>query len=306
MMRSRLAWLVLLGPLSLLGCAMEEAAEVEEPVAMEEAATVSQDASQGTRAASAPEPMAVVGSGGAPAAPAETPRIPDRKLIRNVQMELAVKDTTAASRRVQAIVTGAGGFVEGMNGYRNGDLMFYTMTLRLPADRLDQALEAIRGLAVRVDHEQLATEDATSRYVDLQSQLRNLQATEAELRELLAESRERSRKVEEVMAIYRELTGIRGQIEHIQGQLQSIDRLSSLSTVQLEIRTDAGAKPIVGDEWRPSETVRMSFSALVAVLQFAVNALIICVIVVLPILLPLWFLLRFLQRRKKRVEDAAA
>lgn len=304
-MRSRLAWLVVLGPLTLLGCAMEEAAAP----AMEESVAAPQDASQETRLASAPEPMTAVASGGAPGAPAtpaEAPRIPDRKLIRNVQMELAVKDTVAASRGVQQIVTAAGGFVEGMNGYRNGELMLYSMTLRIPADRLDQALEAIRSLAVRVDHEQLATEDATSRYVDLQSQLRNLQTTEAELRELLAESRERARKVEEVMAIYRELTGIRGQIEQIQGQLQSIDRLSSLSTVQLEIRTDAGAKPIVGDEWRPSETVRMSMRALTEILQFVANALIIGVIVVLPILLPLWFLLRFLQRRKKRVEGAAS
>ena len=302
-MRSRLAWLVVLGPLFLLGCGMEMAEEA----AVEESVAAPQD--MDARAVSAAEPMAAVASGGAPAVPAnpaEAPRLPDRKLIRKVQMELEVKDTTAATRSVQEIVTGEGGFVEGMNGYRNGDLMFYSMTLRIPADRLDQALGAIRGLAVRVDHEQLATEDATSRYVDLQSQLRNLQTTEAELRELLAESRERARKVEDVMAIYRELTGIRGQIEQIQGQLQSIDRLSSLSTVQLEIRTDVGAKPIVGDEWRPSETVRMSFSALVAVLQFVVNALIIGVIVVLPILLPLRFLLRFLQRRKKRLENVAA
>lgn len=299
-MRSNLAWLLVLGSLTLTGCALEEAA-----------APVSEDASaeMETRTASVSEPMPAVASGGAPgapAAPAEAPRLPDRKLIRTVQMELAVKDTGVAARSVQEIVTGAGGFVEGMNAYRNGELMFYTMTLRIPSDRLDQALMAIRGLAVRIDHEQLATEDATSRYVDLQSQLRNLQTTEAELRELLAESRERARKVEEVMAIYRELTGIRGQIEQIQGQLQSIDRLSSLSTVQLEIRTDVGAKPIVGDEWRPSETVRMSVSALLQILQFLVNALIIGVIVVLPILLPLWFLLRFLQRRKKRLENVAA
>ena len=304
-MRSKLAWLVLLGSLTLTGCAVEEAAEVEESVAVSQEASGDMD----SRAASAPQSMTAVASGGstaAPATPAQAPRVPARKLIQTVQLELAVKDTGAASRNVQEIVTGAGGFVEGMNARRADTLMHYTMTLRIPADRLDQALSAIRGLAVRVDREQLATEDATSRYVDLQARLRTLQTTEAELRELLAESRERARKVEEVIAIYRELTEIRGQIELIQGQLQSIDRLSALSTVHLELRPDVAAKPIVDDEWRPSSTVRMSVRALVDILQFAANALIIGVIVILPILLPLWLFLRFLQRRRRRIEDAAA
>lgn len=301
-MRSHLAWLAVLGVI-LFGCARSEMAE--ESVAVSQEASGDMDA----RAASAPEAMTAVASDGAtaaPAAPAESPRAQDRKLIRTVQLELAVKDTVAASRSVQEIVTGAGGFVEGMNAQRVDTLMHYTMTLRLPADRLDQALAAIRGLAVRVDREQLATEDATSRYVDLQARLRTLQTTEAELRELLAESRERARKVEEVMAIYRELTEIRGQIEQIQGQLQSIDRLSTLSTVELQLRPDVAARPIVSDEWRPSDVVRMSVRTLVDILQFAANALIIGVIVILPILLPFWLLLRFLRRRKKRVEDAAA
>jgi Flp pilus assembly protein TadB len=182
--------------------------------------------------------------------------------------------------------------------------MYYEMTLRLPAERLDAALAAIKGLAVRIDRESLATEDATSRYVDLQSRLRTLTATEAELRELLAESRERGRKVEDVMAVYRELTEIRGQIEQIQGQLQSIDRLAALSTVHLRLRPDAAAAPIVrGDEWRPWEVIRASARALVKVLQLLVNALIIAVIVILPILLPLWLLLRFLRKRAKRRRD---
>jgi hypothetical protein len=294
MMRSHLAWLAVLGVV-LFGCARSEVAE--------ESAAVSVDMEA---RASTPEAMPAVASDGAPAAPAESPRVQDRKLIRTVHLELAVKDTSGASRSVQEIVTGAGGFIEGMNAQRVDTLMHYTMTLRLPADRLDQALAAIRGLAVRVDREQLATEDATSRYVDLQARLRTLQTTEAELRELLAESRERARKVEEVMAIYRELTEIRGQIEQIQGQLQSIDRLSTLSTVQLELRPDVAARPIVSDKWRPSETVRMSVRALVDILQFVANALIIGVIVILPILLPFWLLLRFLQRRRKRIEDTAA
>jgi hypothetical protein len=282
----RMPWLAILGLAALLGCAREEAAPTREGLANE--------------AAKSPPPQAVPAPApGTTAAPPVAAQ--GRKLIRTVELELAVKDTGEASRRVQEIVTAHGGFVEAMNAQRVESLMHYEMTLRFPAERLDEALAAIKGLAVRIDREQLATEDATSRYVDLQSRLRTLETTEAELRELLAESRERGRKVEDVMAVYRELTEIRGQIEQIQGQLQSIDRLSALSTLHLRLRPDAVAAPIVRtDEWRPWETVRGSTRTLVKILQFLVNALIISVIVILPILLPLWLLLRFLRRRKRR------
>ena len=283
----RMPWFAILGLAVLLGCAREEAAPPRESLADQAAEA---PAPQAARAAPAP------GSAATPPLAAQ-----GRKLIRTVELELAVKDTGESSRRVQEIVTAHGGFVEAMNAQRVESLMHYEMTLRFPAERLDEAIAAIKGLAVRIDREQLATEDATSRYVDLQSRLRTLETTEAELRELLAESRERGRKVEDVMAVYRELTEIRGQIEQIQGQLQSIDRLSALSTLHLRLRPDAVAAPIVRtDEWRPWETVRGSARTLVKILQLLVNALIIAGIVVLPILLPLWLLLRFLRRRKRR------
>ncbi len=288
-------WLAILGLAVLLGCAKEEA-EVEESVAQAPQAAPS----------SAPAPDAARGQG-APGSPPPPPAVQARKLIRTVELELAVKDTGAASRKVQEIVTAHGGFVEAMNAQRVESLMHYEMTLRLPAERLDEALAAIKGLAVRIDREQLATEDATSKYVDLQSRLRTLTATETELRELLAESRERGRKVEDVMAVYRELTEIRGQIEQIQGQLQSIDRLAALSTLRLRLRPDVAAAPIVrGDEWRPWETVRGSARALLKLLQFLVNALIVAVIVILPVALPIWLLLRLLRRRKRRGSDEAS
>ncbi|HBL27090.1 MAG TPA: hypothetical protein DD490_09675 [Acidobacteria bacterium] len=286
--------LLLLGA-ALAGCAKEEMAEPD--------LTARAAAPAATEGAAAPA--------AAPGAPAQgdtsqafpAPALSARKLIRKVDLDLAVKDTEAAERRVEEIVKAHGGFVEALNARRAESLMHYELTLRFPADQLDAALAAIKALAVRVDREQVATEDATSRYVDLQSSLRTLTATEAELRELLAESREKGRKVEDVMAVYRELTQIRGQIEQIQGQLQSIDRLAALSTVHLSLRSDVAAAPIVNrDEWRPWNTVRSSARALLKILQFLLDALIVVGVAILPVVLPFWWLVRFLKRRNRKPE----
>ena len=225
-----------------------------------------------------------------------------RKLIRTVDLAFVVRDTEAAARRVEALANSLGGFVSDVNAQRSENLLEYQMTLRVPAERLSEALDALRKLAVRVEGERLATEDVTDKYIDLDARMRTLKATEDELRELLAESRERQRKVEDIMSIYRELTEIRAQIEQIQGQLNAFDRLVALSTIRLTLRSDVATAPVVRDEWRPVATVRGSARVLVEILKGLANVLIFLLIVVLPLVLligvPIWLLRRYLKRRQ--------
>ena len=235
-----------------------------------------------------PEPAAArsAADGAQPAAnAAPPPAARSRKLIRRLDVHLVVKDTEAAAQRLQQLAASLGGFVSDLNAGRSGGVLHYQMTLRVPAERLDRAREEIRAIALRVEREQMSTEDVTDQYVDLDARMRSLQATEAELQELLAESRERARKVADVMEIYRELTGVRTNIEQIQGQLNQLQGLVSLSTIQLTLEPDAVAKPLVAEGWRPNETVRSSFGNLLAFLQGVADLLIYLVIVGLPVIL---------------------
>jgi hypothetical protein len=104
-----------------------------------------------------------------------------------VELDLAVRDTDAAAQRIKALAGALGGFVSDVTAQRVESLMEYEITLRVPVERLDDALADLRRLSTRVDREQLATEDVTDRYVDLAARLKTLLATETELRALLAE-----------------------------------------------------------------------------------------------------------------------
>jgi hypothetical protein len=261
------------------GCSQKRMAE-EVPVA---------DAVAPARSEAAPS--------GAPIAP---PAVQSRKLIRRLDVHLVVKDTEAAAQRLQQLAASLGGFVSDLNAGRSEGVLHYQMTLRVPAERLDRAREEIRGIALRVEREQMSTEDVTDQYVDLDARMRSLQATETELQELLAESRERSRKVGEVMEIYRELTGVRTQIEQIQGQLNALQNLVGLSTIQLTLEPDAAGKPIAAGGWRPNETVRESFSVLVGFLKGLADLLIFLAVVGLPVALVILIPVLLLRKAWKR------
>jgi hypothetical protein len=264
------------------------------------------------RAAAAPPPPGAPASDQPQAAPASAPaenRAPatSRKLIRTVDLSIEVKNTEQAAAKVQELVTSLGGFVASATGQRTGDLMQYSITLRVPRERFDEALTAVRALAVRVDREHQQVEDVTDQYIDLDARMRTLEATEAELRALLAESRQRGRKIEEIMAVYRQLVDIRSQIEQIRTQLNSFDKLAALSTLNLELMATDAARPVAGDAWHPSDTLRSSIRSLVSFLKGLIDVLIWVVIVLLPFVLIvgglLWGLILIWRRLKRRQED---
>src|SRR6185295_5429644 len=264
---------------------------------------------------SAPAPARDAASQAAPPAAAKTAstaaaavnRVPaiQRKLIRTFNLQLEVRNTEEAAGKIQALVARLGGFVASANGQRQGEVFYYSLTVRVPVERVGEAMAAIRALAARINREQQQVEDVTDQYIDLDARMRTLEATEAELRALLAESRQRGRKVTEIMEIYRELVDIRSQIEQIRTQLNSFDKLAALSTINLELVPTEAAKPVVPDgEWHPGDTVRSSARTLVGFLRWLVSFTIYAVIVLLPVLLVigvvLWALVRLWRRVRKK------
>lgn len=234
---------------------------------------------------------------------AKQPPVIARKLIRTVDLQLEVKDSVDVAKRVEAMVNQMGGYVAASNAQRQGEVVVYSLTLRVPADRIGQALNTLRSLAVRVNREHQQVQDVTDQYIDLDAHRRTLEATEAELRALLAESRQKGRKADEIMEIYEKLTEIRTQIEQIQAQINTFDKLAALSTINLELVPTESAKPVADESWHPSDTVRTSIRNLIDFLRWLVDFLIYAVIVLLPVFLVIAaavMLLRWLWRRLGR------
>jgi len=287
--------------LVLGACKKEEAVEEAPAPAASEAARSAAPQAQPAAASSKAAPAATPAANRAPAIP--------RKLIRTVDLSLEVSDTQETARKVTALVTGLGGYVGASNGQRQGELMFFTMTVRVPVERLEEALTAIRVLAVRVNREHSQVEDVTDQYIDLDARMRTLEATETELRALLAESRQRARKVDEIMAVYQQLIEIRSQIEQIRTQLNSFDKLAAFSTLNLELVPTEAAKPVVaGGSWRPGDTARSSARTLVGFLRGLTDTAIFFVIVLVPVglvILAVVFAVRWVVRRFRRSPAAA-
>jgi hypothetical protein len=233
----------------------------------------------------------------------------NRKIIARANISLVVADTQATVDAIGTLMDELGGYVSTSNLYRStwdsSEVLQGTITLRVPSENLETALDRLAEMAVTVETRSLNREDVTDQYTDTDAQIRNLEATEQELLAMLEEVRERPNSTsEDIMSVYRTLTEVRGQIETLRGRKNMWDNLISLSTIEVTLTPDSANLPVVEAGWRPSGVAREAQRALVSAVQILGNVAIWFVIFVLPLvllaLIPLGifvWLLRLLIRR---------
>ena len=99
-----------------------------------------------------------------------------RIIVRTVDLGLVVEDVTAAIEAASNIARDMGGWLVGSE---HSQKHRGSVSVRVPANSLDDAIDALRGLAHEVDYEIAHSQDVTDEYVDLKSRMRNLEATES-------------------------------------------------------------------------------------------------------------------------------
>jgi hypothetical protein len=226
----------------------------------------------------------------------------ERLIIRNASLDVVVADTEAALDEINDLVDELGGYIVESNVYQYQEAKSASVRLRVPAESLDAALERIRGLATEVRSESVSGQDVTEEYVDLQSRLRSLEATEAKLLEFLDEAED----TEAALAVYEQLHQIQTEIEQVKGRKQYLEQSAAMATIFLDITPDELAQPIQVGGWHPEGTLRDAFQSLIRVMQFLVDALIVIVVLIVPTLaviaapfVGLFFLIRAIVRRRR-------
>lgn len=238
-----------------------------------------------------------------------------RLVIKNADLSIVVDDPAQSMNTISSMAEEMGGFVVSAQLYHsyleNGaEVPRASITIRVPAEQLDEALERIRSQSERSPlNENINSQDVTSDYTDLQSRLRNLEAAEEQLTEIMGSAT----KTEDVLSVYNQLVQVREQIEVIKGQIQYYDQSVALSAISVDLVANEAVQPLSIGGWQPVGVAKDAIQALINTLKFLVNFIIWFVIYALPtllilyiiIFLPLSWLWRTLRRRRKRRKQDA-
>jgi hypothetical protein len=275
-----------------------------------EAPAAGQEAPKDPDAFGAPVPMstAAVFDLGAPDQES-VPASAGRLIIKNADIRLLVADTDVAVDRATQIVGDLGGYIVSSRvwyqDYFGHSLKYATFTIGVPVEQFERGLSRLRGLSVRVLDESASGEDVTDQYVDLQSQVTNLEATRDRIQSFL----EQAQNVDEALRINQQLSEIERQIEQIKGQINYLSDRSAYSTITVsfepelpEILSTPTPTP-TPVAWDPGDTFedakKTVTSAYQGIFEFLIWLLVVFVPIFAPPLLIAWGVWRLLTRKPK-------
>ncbi len=238
-----------------------------------------------------------------------------RMIIKNAEVRLLVEETdNAIDRSIQVIGDVNGYIISSRVWYQPGpdgqNYKYATISLGVPVEQFENAMRRFRNIALQVLDENASGQDVSDEYVDLQSELTNLEATRDRIRGFL----DQAKTIDESLRINQELAAIESQIEQVKGRMSYLSNRSAFSTITLTLEPEippvtpeptftptptATPKP-----WNPGDTVGKAGKSVVSIYQVLVEMAIWFFMVIVPLFAPpaliLWGIVRLLGRKKNK------
>jgi hypothetical protein len=151
-------------------------------------------------------------------------------VVRYGNLSLEVNDVDDALALVTTIVETAGGYISSSSRSGEGEYLYLSVTLRVPAAEFSDIMASLRGEG-EVLYEDIYSYEVTMQVLDLEARLENLRASESAFLKLL----DRAQSVADVVAVQSELSRIQGDIESFEAQLSGVKDQVEMASVMLSL-----------------------------------------------------------------------
>lgn len=158
-------------------------------------------------------------------------------MIRTGSMDLVVRSVQDAVQSARDATSALGGFVSDSSLSGSGDQQTAQMSLRVPSNKLDDAIARLKGLAVEVRTASTSSRDVTEEVTDIEASLRNLRSVEAQYTQLLG----RGTNVNDVLQVQQRLDQTRLQIDRTEARRKVLASQAELWTLSVSMRSSAVA-----------------------------------------------------------------
>jgi hypothetical protein len=164
---------------------------------------------------------------------------PDRKIVKNTEVRLEAAEPDKIQNAIAAIAESHGGFVveseQSMSDVTLDVRDSVSIKIRVPVDRYDDVLQAIRSSAGRLLVEAAKGEDVTEEFIDISARLRAKNALEAQFLEIMKSAE----TVDDALSVQTRISEVRSEIEKLEGRIRFLNDRSALSTIDVHIQTPA-------------------------------------------------------------------
>ncbi len=152
----------------------------------------------------------------------------------NVELEVKREDYGNAKLALEGMTTKYDGYYTNKNErkitYGDNEYRVYTMTIKVPVDQFEDAVDEIKTIA-NLEGVNVNAYDMTTQYYDVKTYLDNYQKEKEKLDELY----DMAEEIEDLIAIQERLTEVQRQIDRYQAQLDNIERQTDYSSIYVTL-----------------------------------------------------------------------
>lgn len=220
--------------------------------------------------------------------------VKDRLVIKDSYLSLQVLKVNEAQQSIIKKAEELGGYMVSSLITDPSDVASATVIVRIPAKKLDDALEYYRSLSIKVVSENLQGQDVTDQYVDLDTQLKIYEKTKMKFEEIF----DRAVLVQDILETQREIINVQASIDSIKGQQDYLVKNAAMAKITAYLSIDEMALPYApSGAWRPGVIFKQAARA-VTVVILGIGTLIIWIAVFAVIWVPALLIYLYIRKRK--------
>jgi hypothetical protein len=152
---------------------------------------------------------------------------PEDQIIKTGTITIQVAGLDQSIVRATDQIHGLGGWLAGSDRTVSTAEEIASVTYRVPANRFEDALAAMRVLGTKVLGEHTDSTPVGGVIVDLQARIENLRASEKAIQAIMS----KAKTIGDVLTVEQRLAEVQGQIEQLSAQLASLSDRAAYSTL---------------------------------------------------------------------------
>lgn len=221
------------------------------------------------------------------------PEQDEKKIVKNGNLTIEVSYPEDAKKQAEVKIGALEGSITNLNSWENRPgVLTYNMTIRIPSESLDKAIEVLSGLGIKKS-ENFSVQDITSQYNDTENQIKNLTVRRDRLRELMEKD---TNELKDILEVDRELSNVQLQIENLERTQKRRDVDVAYSTLRLTIQPEPEIGDVNNPHWSADRSWKQSVNDLINTSQGIFDKAI-KLVVFAPIWIPMLLVLVFVRKK---------
>lgn len=156
----------------------------------------------------------------------------ERKIIRNADISMEVKNIKSSLFQIEMSVENKGGYVAGLNMQKMPRQITTDLVLKVPTKELKNLLLEVDKEALNVDYRKIKSQDVTEEMVDITARLKTKKEVHNRYTNIL---RHQAKSIEDVIYAEEQIRKLTEEIEAKEGRLAYLSHQTSLSTIKIKM-----------------------------------------------------------------------